>query len=223
MNVLLFDIDGTLLYTGGSGTVALRLAFAELFGAPPPETINTAGRTDRAIAGDFFRLRAVEDSLENWQRFCEAYVRRLAEQLPQREGYLFPGVEACLASMAARDDVAMGLLTGNVFEGARLKLEHLGIYDYFRFGGFGGDHRERNGVARDALAAARDAVDGEFASDRVWVIGDTPNDVRCARSIGANAVAVATGVNEKSDLADESPDLLLDDLRQAEQLLDLLI
>lgn len=222
MNVLLFDIDGTLLYTGGSGSAALRLAFVELFGGRPPETINTAGRTDRAIAGDFFQLRAVEDSLENWRRFCEAYVRHLAEQLPRREGYLFPGVEACLESMAARDDVAMGLLTGNVFEGARLKLERFGIYEHFQFGGFGGDHKERNGVARDALTTARDAVDGEFDPDRVWVIGDTPNDIRCARSIGAKAVAVATGVIDKSDLADESPDLLLDDLRQAGQLTELL-
>lgn len=223
MNVLLFDIDGTLLFTGGSGMAALQLGFAEAFGETPPEAISTAGRTDRAIAGDFFRSCAIDDSLENWQRFCEAYVRHLAEQLPRRDGYLLPGVDACLENMAARDNVAMGLLTGNVLEGARLKLEHFDIYDHFLFGGFGGDHKERNGVASDALAAARDAVDGEFAPDRVWVIGDTPNDVRCARSIGANAVAVATGIHEKNDLADESPDLLLDDLRQAGQLLDRLV
>jgi len=223
MNVLLFDIDGTLLYTGGSGMVALRLAFEEVFGQTPPEKVNTAGRTDRAIAGDFFRSHGIEDSFQNWQRFCQAYVGHLAEQLPLRDGYLLPGVDRCLETLAARNNVAMGILTGNVFEGARLKLEHLGIYDYFEFGGFGGDHRERTGVAKDALAAARDAVDGEFALDRVWVIGDTPNDVRCARSIGANAVAVATGVNKKSDLADESPDLLLDDLRQAGRLLDLFV
>jgi phosphoglycolate phosphatase-like HAD superfamily hydrolase len=223
MNVLLFDIDGTLLYTGGSGMAALRLGFAEVFGRTPPEKISTAGRTDRAIAGDFFRSCEVEDSLENWRRFCEAYLRHLAEQLPLRDGYLFPGVEACLEIMAARDDVVMGLLTGNVFEGARLKLERFGIYNHFQFGGFGEDHKERDGVAMDALAAARDAVDGEFALDRVWVIGDTPNDIRCARSIAANAVAVATGIHAKSDLADASPDLLLDDLRQAEQLLELLV
>jgi len=223
MNVLLFDIDGTLLYSGGSGLVALRLAFAEVFEQAPPETVDTAGRTDRAIAGDFFRVHAIEDSFANWQRFCEAYVRHLAEQLPLREGYLLPGVETCLKDMAARDNVAMGLLTGNVVEGARLKLEHFDIYRHFRFGGFGADHRERTSVAQDALNAARHTVDGKFSADRVWVIGDTPNDIRCARAIGAKAVAVATGIHDKRDLADESPDLLLDDLRQAEQLLDLLV
>lgn len=223
MNVLLFDIDGTLLFSGGSGIIALKLAFTEVFGGPPPERVDTAGRTDRAIAGDFFRSQDLEDSLENWRQYCAAYLRHLAEQLPLRDGYLMPGVEACLKELSSREDVAMGLLTGNVFEGAKLKLERLGIYKYFHFGGFGGDHRERNGVASDALAAARDTIDGQFERDRVWVIGDTPNDVGCARYIGVNAVAVATGVHEKSDLADASPDLLLDDLRQSEQLLELLV
>ena len=223
MNVLLFDIDGTLLFSGGSGIIALKMAFTEVFGGPPPERVDTAGRTDRAIAGDFFLSREVEDSLENWRQYCDAYLRHLAEQLPLRDAYLMPGVGACLEELASRKNVAMGLLTGNVFEGAKLKLERLGIYKYFQFGGFGGDHSERNEVARDALAAARDAVDGGFDRDRVWVIGDTPNDVRCARAIGVNVVAVATGVHEKGDLADASPDLLLDDLRQSEQLIELLV
>lgn len=222
MHVLLFDIDGTLIHTGGSGLRALKIAFAETFGCEPPETINTAGRTDRGIARELFSHQSIEDSFHNWDRFRNAYLQHLSEQMPSTDGYVLPGVAGLLDRLAERAHVTTGLLTGNVAEGARIKLEHFGLEHHFAFGGYGERHPERNSVAEEALQAAHQALDCTVPPDRVWVIGDTTLDVSCARHIGARAVAVATGFQAKSDLVAEEPDLLLDDLGCAAELLELL-
>lgn len=219
MFVLFFDIDGTLLYSGGSGLEALRRAFSDVFDVPPPDSIPTAGRTDRGIARDLFRGRQVADSDENWLRFRTAYVQHLREQLPLRKGWVLPGVVGLLEELATRRNVALGLLTGNIAEGAWLKLQHFGLDHHFAFGGYGDRSPERNAVAEDALAAAHRALNGGVCPNRTWVIGDTPMDIQCARHIGARALAVATGMHAKADLAESQPDLLLDDLRQADAFL----
>ena len=219
MHVLFFDIDGTLINTGGSGMESLRLAFIELFDCPPPDNVPAAGRTDRGIVSDLFRGRRVPDSEENWTRFRAAYLRHLREQLPLRPGLVLPGVGGLLEGLAARRHVALGLLTGNIAEAAWLKLKHFGLDHHFAFGGYGERSPERNAVAEDALAAAHRALNGAVLADRVWVIGDTPMDVQCARHIGAHALAVATGMYGRAELARAAPDLLLDDLRQAEDFL----
>lgn len=222
MHVLLFDIDGTLINTRGSGLLALQLAFQELCGRAAPDKIDTYGCTDRGIARDLFQMHLLPDCADNWQRFNQAYLRHLAEQLPRRDGYVLPGVASLLETLARRSDVVLGLLTGNTPQGARIKLEYFGIYDHFRFGGFGADHPERNAVAEAALCAARQQVNHELVLERVWVIGDTPRDVACARHVGARAVAVASGWHARDVLAEHRPDLLLDDLRHPEPLLSLL-
>ena len=116
--------------------------------------------------------------------------------------------------------MALGLLTGNTSAGARIKLSHFGLDHYFPFGGFGEAHPERNAVAVEALAAAQRFVGRAVPLHRVWVIGDTPLDVRCARHIQARAVAVASGFSSHEELVREAPDLLLPSLEQAEPLLD---
>jgi phosphoglycolate phosphatase-like HAD superfamily hydrolase len=219
MHVLLFDIDGTLIHAGGSGLRALKIAFAETFDRAPPAQIDTAGRTDRGIARDMFSRQSIEDSFHNWSRFRESYLRHLADQMPRRRGRVLPGVAWLLDQLAGRPDVATGLLTGNVAEGARIKLEHFGLNHHFAFGGFGEHHPERNAVAEEALRAAHRALNGAVCPERVWVIGDTALDIACARHINAHAVAVATGLQARSELAAAAPDLLLDDLRSAAQLL----
>lgn len=215
MQIVLFDIDGTLINTRGSGLAALNLAFAEVFARPVSAEIATVGRTDRGIARDFFLFHHLEDSAENWLQFRTAYLRHLAAQLPQRGGCLLPGVVALLQHLLLRQDVAVGLLTGNTQEGSRLKLEHFGINHHFRFGGFGDCHPERNAVAREALAAAQAFLGRPLSGERTWVVGDTPLDIECARHIGAQAVAVATGFHRPDQLASHSPDYLFDDLSQA--------
>lgn len=219
MHVLLFDIDGTLIYTGGAGMESLRRAFSELFDGVPPDDIPCGGRTDRGIASDLFRGGRVADSEENWARFRAAYVRHLREQLPLRSGWVLPGVARLLEQLAARPYVALGLLTGNTSEGAWLKLRHYGLDHHFSFGGYGERSPDRNAVAEDALAAAHRAMNGAVSRECVWVIGDTPLDVQCARHIGAHAVAVATGKHDKAELAAAQPDWLLEDFCHAEDFL----
>lgn len=214
MQILLFDIDGTLINTGGSGVESLRRAFVELFGCLPPDDIPIAGRTDRGIAREMFRARAVADSTENWDRFRATYLGHLRTLLPQRQGHVLPGVAALLQHLAVRDDVTLGLLTGNVAEGARLKLRHFGLDHHFAFGGYGEQAVDRNAVAEAALAEAQRTLNGAIHPARVWVLGDTPLDVQCARHIGARAIAIATGIHSKRELAQTRPDLLLDDLSQ---------
>jgi phosphoglycolate phosphatase-like HAD superfamily hydrolase len=211
MIACLFDIDGTLLASGGAGKAALELAFTEIFGIALRVQIPYSGRTDRAIARDLLRTHEIDDSLDNWQRLLAGYLARLPDSLNRHNGRVLPGILAVLATLQKRSDVAIGLLTGNVRAGARVKLGHYGLYDHFAFGGFGDHHFDRDDVAREALTAVRAHLGAQTAPERIWVIGDTPLDVRCARAIGANVVAVATGIHSAAQLRDAEPDLTLDD------------
>jgi phosphoglycolate phosphatase len=222
MIACLFDIDGTLLASGGAGKAALELAFTEIFGVALRVQIPYSGRTDRAIARDLLRAHDIDDSLENWQRLLAGYLERLPASLNRHHGRVLPGILGVLAALQKRSDVAIGLLTGNVRAGARVKLGHFGLYEHFAFGGFGDHHFDRDDVAREALAAVQAHVGVQAMPERIWVIGDTPLDVRCARAIGANVVAVATGIHSLEQLQAERPDLALSDLANPAPFLDLL-
>jgi phosphoglycolate phosphatase-like HAD superfamily hydrolase len=221
MNICLFDIDGTLLSSGGAGKAAMEAALAAEFGVPAEaRDVPFSGRTDRAIAGDLFRLHGMEESPHNWQRFLAAYLRLLPTKLGSHKGVVLPGIGELLQTLSQREDIAVGLLTGNVREGARLKLSHYGIFQHFAFGGYGDEHLDRNAVARDALQIVRDYLKSAVQPDRIWVIGDTPLDIGCARSIGARAVAVATGWHSLEVLAAEQPDLVVADFSDPAPLLE---
>ena len=223
MNVCLFDIDGTLIATGGAGKAALERALAALFGISVPiEKLQLSGRTDRAIVADLFRLHDLDHTPDNRARLTEAYLRHLPDCLAASAGRILPGVAILLERLRSRGDVLLGLLTGNIRAGARIKLGHYGLHQYFTVGGFGDHHTDRDDVAREALADVmrhRNAVDPR----RVWVVGDTPLDIRCARAIGARAVAVGTGWHGMDELAGHGPDLLLDDLSDHESLMSAIV
>lgn len=220
MYVCLFDIDGTLITSGGAGKAALQGALSAEFGiAEPADGVPFSGRTDRAIVGDLFARHGIELTEQNWQRLLGAYLELLPQTLAGHEGRVLPGIAALLETLAVRDDVALGLLTGNVRDGARLKLSHYGLFHHFLFGGFGDLHTDRNDVAREALAATHAHLNGRLQPERVWVIGDTPFDVTCARAIGARAAAVLTGWHTPAELAAAGPDLLLEDLSDPAPLL----
>jgi phosphoglycolate phosphatase len=223
MNILLFDIDGTLIHTGGSGTAALHQAMQSAFGiASALDSVAVHGRTDRAITRDLFALHGIADLPEHWDRFRAAYLQHLPELLAQRQGVVLPGIVELLELLRNRDDCALGLLTGNTREGAKIKLRHYGLDHFFDFGAYGDSHHERDDVARAALALIHyrfvDAVD----LNRVWVIGDTPSDIRCGRAIGARCLAVATGNHTAADLAAANPDHLAETLADHAALLSLL-
>ena len=211
MNVLLFDIDGTLIDAGGAGQAAMEDALAHEFGARRPVTgISTAGRTDRAIAMDLFQYYELDASEEHWARYQQTYFRFLPDSLRKREGRILPGIPALLERLQTRSDVLLGLLTGNFAEGAQLKLNHYGLAHHFRLGGYGDHHLDRDDVAREAFRAAKQHLPN-LEPDRVWVIGDTPSDIRCGRAIGANVLAVGTGMFSVDQLESHKPDVLLSD------------
>lgn len=223
MHVCLFDIDGTLLDTGGAGQAAMEAALADVFGVTRAVTgIPAAGRTDRAITRDLLAFHGLPEDEWHTRQLLEAYLRRLPEFLASRPGGVLPGIAEILDHLDCRDDVLIGLLTGNYRAGARVKLGHFALDSYFRFGGFGDRHHDRRDVAREALAELRRCYDGDIDPSRMWVIGDTPADVRCGRAIGARVVAVGTGVYSLSDLEAARPDHLFENFRDPRGLLDLL-
>ena len=223
MIACLFDIDGTLLASGGAGKAALEAAFTEIFGIELRVHVPYSGRTDRAIARDLLRQHDVEPSLENWHRLLAGYLERLPASLNKHNGRVLPGMHDLLEALRQRQDVALGLLTGNVRAGAKVKLGHYGLYEHFAFGGFGDHHFDRDDVAREALAAIHSHVGKHVLPERVWVIGDTPLDVQCARAIGARVVAVCTGSHCYEELEASSPELLLRDFSDSRPFLDLLV
>ncbi len=223
MYVCLFDIDGTLLNTGGAGQSAMESAIREEFGTDRPvEGISTAGRTDRAIITDLLEYFGLEPDAKTFKRFLSAYLNHLPIHLNGRDGLVLPGVPELLETLSGRDDVLLGLLTGNFRDGAWLKLEHYRLKQYFEFGGFGDRHLDRDDVAREAMSAVHERLDGEVSLEKVWVIGDTPADVRCGRAIGARVVAVGTGLYSIEELEAAQPDHLLPDFADPEPLLRLL-
>jgi phosphoglycolate phosphatase-like HAD superfamily hydrolase len=138
--------------------------------------------------------------------------------MARREGAVLPGIVPLLDRLQSRDDVLVGLLTGNTRRGASLKLRHFGLDHYFDLGGFGDDHVDRIDVAREALAAVTSRMKGVVDVNRMWVIGDTPGDVRCGRAIGAKVIAVATGDSTHEELAATNPDHLARDFSDVEVL-----
>jgi len=222
MQIYLFDIDGTLLDSGGAGKAAIETALVEDFGVTLGTRVSYSGRTDPAIGRDLLQLHDVEATPANWQRLVEGYLARLPAALAKHQGSILPGIAALLETLSQHDGVALGLLTGNIRQGAIVKLSHFDLWRHFAFGGFGDKHFDRDDIAREALQTVRARFDGTVAPACIWVIGDTPLDVRCARAIGARAVAVATGWHTVDQLAASGPDLLFEDLSDAEPLLRLL-
>jgi len=210
--LLLFDIDGTLITTGGCGERALRLAVLDEFGVDDDMAdIEIAGRTDTSIARQLLKKHARPETEAAIRGILDSYLRHLPRLLPEVQGRLLPGVVELLAALKPREDVILALLTGNLVRGAQHKLSHFGVWHYFEFGAYADDHHLRNELGPFALARAAERGHAVSVS-RTYVIGDTPHDISCARAIGAKAVAVATGGFPPEQLAPHSPDVLLEDL-----------
>lgn len=224
VQIILFDIDGTLIRSGGAGKQAFEKTIADDFGKEVADhEVLFSGRTDRAIVGDLFTHCGIENTANAWQHFFAAYLRHLPDCMASQEGRVLPGVKKLLEQFQQRPDIAVGLLTGNSEQGAQIKLKHYGIADYFDFGGYGDDHLDRNLVAQDAVSAARQHLSFSFTKQQVCVIGDTPRDIGCGRAIGARVIAVCTGSHTARELAAANPDLLLKDLSDHEPLLEVLL
>jgi len=198
LKLVLFDIDGTLVWTDGAGRRAIHHALTEVFGATGPADYWFDGQTDPQIVRALMRLVGHDDGHidARMQAVFDLYVRQLREEL-RAPGYrprVLPGVFELLDALEPREDVVLGLLTGNLAEGARAKLESVGIHpDRFRVGAFGSDHEERASLLELARRRARERLGLDVEGRDVVIIGDTPADVTCGRAIGARAIGVATG------------------------------
>ncbi len=220
MHLVLFDIDGTLIASGGAGKAAMEAALRSEFGITElTDGVPYSGRTDRAIGLELLELHGLAAVPDNWHRLRNAYLEHLPASLARHHGQVLPGISVLLDHLAGRAGVAVGLLTGNIREGARLKLGHYRLEHQFAFGGFGDHHLDRDDVAREALAAGQQHLGTAHLPGAVWVVGDTPLDIQCARAIGARVAAVATGWHPVEELAAGKPDLLLPDFSDAQPFL----
>lgn len=218
--LLLFDIDGTLIDSAGAGVKALQHVFHREFGwVDDFNGIEIAGRTDGGIVRQLLCKAKVEPNEQRTGLFLQQYVERLAKELPQCPGRILPGIEELLRQLQQKPQIVLGLLTGNLERGARLKLEHYGLWHFFEFGAFADDHHDRNQLGLFARQRARERHGREFDSAAIDVIGDTPHDIACGKAIGARTIAVATGRFSADQLSVHEPDVLLPDCSKVEAVL----
>jgi phosphoglycolate phosphatase-like HAD superfamily hydrolase len=211
--VVLFDIDGTLLESGGAGRAAMSAAFGQLWGrADACANISFGGMTDRAIARQ--GLLAVGENVDDTliDQVLAAYLAQLEHTLPRHPHRVMPGVNVLLDALTERSDLALGLGTGNVRAGAFAKLRTASLDAYFAFGGFGCDAEDRAQLLRAGAQRGAERAGAALEECRVVVIGDTPKDVAAARAIGAEVVAVATGGFDLDTLRATQPDRAVADL-----------
>lgn len=212
--IALFDIDGTLVTCGGAGRRSMERSFAEVGASREHAGFEFGGMTDRAIARQGLRNAGLDDSDTAIDALIARYLEHLTEEVPRSEGYrVLPGVLEMVERVLASEGFAVGLGTGNVEAGARVKLTRGALHDRFAFGGFGSDHEDRArllaiGAERGAARLGRSLVEC-----RVLVIGDTPKDVSAARAIGAECLAVATGSYSAEVLRGAGAEVVVEDLR----------
>jgi phosphoglycolate phosphatase-like HAD superfamily hydrolase len=222
---LLFDVDGTLADTLGAGKAALSAAMAAVYGETGPvDSYDFHGRTDPEIVRALLRAVGWSDADvdEGLPALWPDYLARLRGELDARAGRTRPlaGVATLLARLVPDERFACGLVTGNLEQGARLKLAAVGCAEPFTFGAFGSDAEERDALPAVALARAAERYGGRFSAERAVVIGDTPADIRCARAVGARVLAVATGRHDAVTLAAHEPDAVFEDLSDADRVLE---
>jgi phosphoglycolate phosphatase len=216
----LFDIDGTLVDTGGAGMVALNEATREIFGSDGP-ALDLAGATDLGIVAKIHAHFAIEPTRERIDTYFEVYLGRLDWNLANGNfpGRVYSGVTTLLATLSARPDATLGLLTGNTAGGAASKVRHFGLTSHFAFGAYGCDHADRNRLGPIALERAAVHAGRDFSAAETWVIGDTPKDIACAHAIGARCLAVATGQFSAAALEAHGADLVVGSLDLAVELI----
>ena len=221
--LLLWDIDGTILHTGKAGETALGRAMEKIHGFNHGLSgLEIAGRTDRWIVEQLLAQADRPNGPDEIARFLDVYAELLAEELPRRNGGLHPGVMGILEEGHRRSDIVQALLTGNIEKGARLKLTRYGVNHFFEFGAFADDSAIRNELGPHAQRRAMERHGEEFPPERIFIIGDTPHDVACARAIGAKAIAVATGSFSEKALGECGADAVFTDLGHPERFFQLL-
>lgn len=223
--VVLFDIDGTLLLSHGAGRTAMESALVDTFGTPGPPTYRYDGKTDKLIVRETMRAEGFPDEVidERMSLVLDRYLDGLHTALADatRKAYALPGIHAIVDEVERADDLVLGLLTGNVVPGARAKLRAVDLeFDRFVVGAFGSDHEDRPQLPPIARVRASALLGYDVPGDRLVIIGDTPADVHCGRSVGARAIAVATGGYTTDQLAEHDPAATFGDLSDTARVLE---
>lgn len=222
--LLLWDIDGTLIASGGAGLHALEAALHNVFAHRGSlADIDFAGRTDRWIMREVFRKFAIAATEENFARYADGYLAALPAALANPAARVLPGVREILQAARARGNIAQGLLTGNMRRGAEAKLAHHGLWDHFAFGAFADDSEFRNDLGPHAVRRACEHHGVDFETTSVWVIGDTAHDIACGRHIGARTLGVGTGGHALDVLRAHGASAVVPDLADTVAVLELLL
>ncbi|MEZ6109007.1 MAG: HAD hydrolase-like protein [Pirellulaceae bacterium] len=196
---------------GGAGSRAVYRAMGTVFGIGEPGEVHMHGCTDRGLSRTLFQRHAIPETEENWHRFIAGYLELLDEELARADGEVLPGIVSLIEALAVRDDVYLGLLTGNIRKGRKrssLTMVSCGTFAMVVLATI-----TMNGMtSRWAREVVEQELSDTFQPQRLWVIGDTPADIRCGRAIGARVVAVTTGGYRREELAASEPDWVLDEL-----------
>lgn len=217
MKLILFDIDGTLIDGRGAGKEAYFRAVEEIHGKNYNTHVSFMGKTDRGVIHEILKGHRDENEIE---RITPFIWKRYLEYLPlgfirERGVTMLPGIPMLLENISEEvrnNGSLLGLLTGNIREGARVKLEHFDLFKYFSFGAYGHVSRYRNDLPGEALRLAKEMHNKEYSGKDIVIIGDTPDDILCGKHLNVKSIAVATGRHTMEQLASENPDHLFIDL-----------
>lgn len=223
MKFILFDIDGTLISAGGAGTRSLNKAFEEVLGIKEAfKNFEMAGKTDVQIIKEGLRLKGIEPSFSMVNELIESYLKNLKIEINNNSKHLKPGVKEFIEFIYHELKYPMGLLTGNIEKGARIKLESFGLNPFFPVGAFGSDHEDRNQLLPIAVNRFSNTFNYYIKFHQCIVIGDTPRDVACAKPYGAKVIAVATGPYGVEELQRTEADIVVESLSEIDKILPLL-
>jgi phosphoglycolate phosphatase len=217
VKLLLFDIDQTLVNTGGAGLRALNRACEHIFGLNNAmEDVSPHGKTDPAIAREILRKRlGVQAAAHQISSVLDGYLSFLQEEVQSSPNYrILPGILPLLEELQDHDKVILGLATGNIEAGARIKLARADLNRYFAFGGFGSDSEDRTELVRKAAAKASHKNGAALSPANVFVIGDTPLDIDAGKRAGFNTIGVGTGSYSKVQLLDAGATMAVNDLAE---------
>lgn len=231
MKLVLFDIDGTLLICGKAPRMAITYAMERVFGTSGRALNHSfSGKTDPQIITELMTMegRGAEEIAEGMPRVVRHYVEELDRTLQPAEIRRLNGVTELLAALRIRTDVHLGILTGNVEEGARIKLDRAGLAEIFfnngsTVGAFGSDAIHRSELPAVAVQRARHVLNHEFRSKDIIIIGDSPNDILCGKSLNVRSVAVATGWHSMEELKACEPDFAFPTLAGTQEIVNAIV
>jgi phosphoglycolate phosphatase len=212
MYVILFDIDGTLIDSGEAGSRSLNLSFSELFSIGNAfHGVSMAGKTDTEIIKEGMQRYGISAE-DNFELSISTYLKHLRKEIDNKRKHVKPGIYELLEKLTAIGDIQLGLLTGNIEPGARIKLEPFDLNKYFPTGAFGSDDEDRNKLLPIALTRFEERCRIKIRVNESVIVGDTPRDVQCAKIYGARSLAVATGPYSVDELKEAGADYVMKDL-----------